>query len=314
MKAYYKTTFKSSESSVFGEIADPVADSGRLLIEVKAVSINPVDYKLNKANTRFLPGAVLPKIVGTDFAGVVVKAVEGDTRFNAGDKVYGATPIFFGKPGALAEFLVTDVANARHIPEGMSFIEAASLPVAALTALNGLRRCNVKQGTRLLINGATGGVGHFAVQLARVMGAHITATCSDDNKALAIELGADEAISYNQPLCTNGLPAFDAIFDAWGKMRFKDYSSCLKKGGTYASPLILYAPAAFTTLVQLFTGIRVTSSNMRKHPGDYEVIEDLFEKQKLKPLIAAVFPFEQTKSAFEMAEWGRPRGKVVVTL
>lgn len=314
MKAYYKSSFKSKDTSVVGEVAEPVAGPRQLLIEVKAVSVNPVDYKINNANTRMLPGATLPKIVGTDFAGIVIKAVDGDPRFKSGDRVYGSTPIFFGKPGAMAEYLATGAGNARHIPDGMSFEEAASLPVAALTALNGLRRCHVKQGTRLLINGATGGVGHFAVQLARAMGAHITASCSDENKTLALQLGADEVINYKQALKELNLPAFDAIFDAWGQMRFKDYSPCLLKGGTYASPLILYAPSVFTRLSQLFTGIRITSSNMRKRPGDYDTIEKLFAQQQLKPIIAAAFPFHRAREAFEMAEHGRPRGKVLVVM
>ncbi len=314
MKAYYKPSFSSSQHSFVGEIPDAVATPGQLLIQVKAVSVNPVDYKLNNMNTRFLPGAKLPKIVGTDFSGIVVKPAEGNTRFKAGDRVYGATPIFFGKPGALAEYLVTDAKNARHIPEGMSFRDAASLPVAALTALNGLRRCNVKKGSRLLINGATGGVGHFAVQIARAMGAHITASCSDENKAFALQLGANETISYKQSLKNAGLPAYDAVLDAWGQMKFKDYSSCIRKGGTYASPLILYAPVAFTKLTKLFTGIGITSSNMRKLPEDFDTIEQLFAENKLKPHIAAVFPLDYAKEAFEMAQNGRPRGKVIVAM
>ena len=167
MKAFYKSSFKKSEASIYGDLPDPVAGKDQMLIEVKAVSINPVDYKLNNADTRFLPGAKLPKIVGSDFAGIVRKPAEGQGGFKAGDRVYGAVPIFFGKPGSLSELLVTESKNARHIPDGMSFQEAASLPVAALTALNGLRRCRITAGSNFLINGATGGVGHFAVQIAK---------------------------------------------------------------------------------------------------------------------------------------------------
>ncbi len=156
MKAFYKLSFKKSDTGIYGDLPDPVATPNQMVIEVKAVSINPVDYKLNNANTGFLPGAQLPKIVGTDFAGIVRKTADGESKFKPGDRVYGATPIFMGKPGSLAEILLTEPKNARHIPEGMSFGEAASLPVAALTALNGLRRCGVKEGSKLLINGATG--------------------------------------------------------------------------------------------------------------------------------------------------------------
>ena len=188
MKAFYKLSFKKSATSIYGDLPDPVANRYQVLIEVKAVSINPVDYKINHADTRFIPGAKLPKIVGSDFAGIVRKPADGDSTFKAGDRVYGAVPIFFGKPGSLAELLVSESKNARHIPDGMSFQEAASLPVAALTALNGLRRCGITAGSNLLINGATGGVGHFAVQIAKAKGAFVTATCSEVNSELAMQL------------------------------------------------------------------------------------------------------------------------------
>jgi len=313
MKAFYKSSFSKSASSIYGDLPDPVANTKQLLIEVKAVSINPVDYKLNNADTKFLPGAKLPKIVGTDFAGIVIKAADGVSEFKIGDRVYGAVSIFLGKPGSLAELLVTEPKNARHIPEFMTFEEAASLPVAALTALNGLRRCGINTGSNLLINGATGGVGHFAVQIAKAKGAKVTATCSQKNSDLAKELGADVTIGYTAAEMANISVPFDAIFDAWGQMKYKDYSPILKKDGTYASPLILFAPAFMTNLIWLFTRKKITSSNMRKRPEDYVEIEKLFSEKKLKPVIEHIFPLEKASEAFEFAENGRPRGKIIIT-
>ncbi len=314
MKAFYKLSFKKSEKSIYGDLPDFVADKNQMLIEVKAVSINPVDYKLNNSDTGFIPGAKLPKIVGTDFAGIVRKPAEGNTTFKAGDRVYGAVPIFFGKPGSLAELLVTESKNARHIPEGMSFQEAASLPVAALTALNGLRRCRITAGSSLLINGATGGVGHFAVQIAKAKGAVITASCSEANSELAMQLGADKITGYRREDLANISVKYDAILDAWGQMKYKDIFRLLKKDGTYASPLILYAPAFVTNIVWLFSRIRITSSNMRKRAEDYEEVEKLFSEKKLKPLIENTFTLDKASEAFEFAENGKPRGKVIITL
>jgi len=314
MKAYYKLSFKKSETGVYGDLPDPVAGKDQMLIEVKAVSINPVDYKLFNANTGLLPGAKLPKIVGTDFAGIVRKPAVGDTKFKEGDRVYGAVSIFGGKPGSLAELLVTEPKNARHIPDGMSFQEAASLPVAALTALNGLRRCGVTAGSNLLINGATGGVGHFAVQIARATGAVITASCSSGNSGLAKQLGADKIIGYRQEDMKNVSDEYVAILDAWGQMKFKDIFRLLKKDGTYASPLLLLAPAFLTYIVWLFSRKKITSMNMRKREEDYEEIEKLFSEKKLKPVIENIFTLETASDAFEFAEKGRPRGKVIITL
>jgi len=312
MKAYYKSSFKKSAKGIYGELPDPVPNQKQMLIEVKAVSINPVDYKLNNADTRFLPGAKLPKIVGSDFAGIVRKPAEGDDKFKAGDRVYGAVPIFLGKPGALAELLVTESKNARLIPSDISFEQAASLPVAALTALNGLRRCGIKSGTNLLINGATGGVGHFAIQIAKAKGAIVTASCSEANRELAIQLGADEVTGYRREDMAAYSDLYDAIFDAWGQMKLKDIFRLLKKGGSYASPLILFAPACLTNTVQFFTRKKITSSNMRKRPEDYEEIERLFREKKLKPVIEKIFPPEKASEAFLFAEKGKPRGKVII--
>ena len=313
MKAFYKLSFKKSETSIYGDLPDPVAGKNQMLIEVKAVSINPVDYKLNNADTRFIPGAKLPKIVGSDFAGIVKKSAEDQDQFKEGDRVYGAAPIFLGRPGSLAGLLVTESKNARHIPDGMSFQEAASLPVAALTALNGLRRCGITAGSNLLINGATGGVGHFAVQIAKAKGAIVTASCSGGNSELAMQLGADKTIGYRREDLANISDAYDAIFDAWGHMKFKDVFRLLKKGGTYASPMILLAPAFFTQLVFLFSGKKITSSNMRKRTEDYDEIERLFREKKLIPFIENIFTLEKASEAFEFAEKGRPRGKVIIT-
>jgi NADPH:quinone reductase-like Zn-dependent oxidoreductase len=313
MKAFYKLSFNKAVSSIYGDLPDPVAGKNQLLIAVKAVSINPIDYKINNADTKFLPAAKLPKIVGTDFAGIVVKAAEGISEFKVGDRIYGAVPIFLGKPGSMAELLVTEPKNARLIPNDMSFEEAASLPVAALTALNGLRRCGVAKGSNLLVNGATGGVGHFAVQIAKAKGAIVTASCSQKNSELAKALGADLTIGYMAADMANISMPFDAVFDAWGQMKYKDYSRLLKKDSTYASPLILLAPAFVTKLIWLFTRKKITSSNMRKRPEDYAEIEKLFSQKKLKPVIEHIFSLEKAAEAFEMAEKGRPRGKVIIT-
>jgi NADPH:quinone reductase-like Zn-dependent oxidoreductase len=313
MKAYYKSSFNKSAKGIYGELPDPVPNQKQMLIEVKAVSINPVDYKLNNADTRLLPGAKLPKIVGSDYAGIVRKTAGGDATFKPGDRVYGAVPIFLGKPGSLAELLVTEPKNARHIPEGISFEQAASFPVAALTALNGLRRCGIKTGSNLLINGATGGVGHFAVQIAKAKGAFVTASCSEANREFAIKLGADKVIGYRQEDMATISDEYDAILDAWGQMKLKDIFRLLKKGGTYASPLILLAPAFVTNTVKFFTGKKITSSNMRKRPEDYEEIERLFNEKKLTPVIENIYPLEKASEAFIFAEKGKPRGKVIIT-
>ena len=186
------------------------------------------------------------------------------------------------------------------------------LPIAGLTALNGLRRTNVGKGTRVLINGATGGVGHFAVQMAKAKGAHVTATCSHDNFDLAKELGADEIYSYKGDSTIPDGTTFDAIMDAWGMMKYKEIYRLLRPDGIYASPLYMPWTALPALYVRLRYGRKMTSSNMRALPEDYAEVESLIESGKLKPLIENIFPLEQSAAAYDKAEFWKPRGKVII--
>jgi NADPH:quinone reductase-like Zn-dependent oxidoreductase len=314
MKAIYQTSYKKPESCIYGELPDPLAGKGQLLITIKAVSINPIDYKIKNGDLRFLIKSNFPKIVGSDYAGIVIETGPDVTGFIPGDRVYGAVPLFFGKQGALSELLSIDSKNARLIPDSMAFEEASALPVAALTALNGLRKCGIKKGDSILVNGATGGVGHFALQIAKSKGAVVTATCSNENSALAMELGADRTVSYKSPVETPEEGGFDAILDAYGKMSYPEIIRLLKKGGTYASPLFMPPSAIPAFFVRILTGRKLTSSNMRKLSEDYAEIERLFIDKKLRPVIENRYPLERTSEAFEKAEYGKPRGKVIVTI
>ena len=312
MKAFYQTSYKKTDLVNYGELPDPVPGSDQLLIQVKAASINPVDYKIRNGDLKLIVGSKFPKIVGSDVAGIV-KSVGSEVKgFKPGDSVYGAVPPFSGNPGSLAELVVIKPANLRQLPAGMSFEEAASLPVAALTASNGLRRCGIKEGSNVLINGATGGVGHFGVQIAKAKGAVVTATCSEANSELAKQLGADNIYGYKKEDLSGLTDKFDAIFDAFGKMDYSDVRRLLKRGGTYASPLFFpnsYFSALWTKLIY---GKKLTSANMRYLPEDYAEIEKLFAEKKLKPVIENRFPLEKTGGAFDVAENGKPRGKVIV--
>jgi NADPH:quinone reductase-like Zn-dependent oxidoreductase len=312
MKAYYSTSYGGSEGSLFGDYPDPVAGINQLLIEVKAVSINPVDFKIKRGDLKLLTGSKFPRIFGSDFAGIVKNTGSKATKFKSGDRVYGVTSVIFKKPGALAQLLAVDQKSARLIPEEISFEEAASLPIAALTALNGLRRCGVKSGTDVLINGGTGGVGHFAIQIAKAKGAVVTATCSAGNEELAKKLGADATIGYRGEDLEKTEKKFDAILDAYGKMDLKDVCRLLKRKGTYASTMA--GPSIFFTsfLVRLIYDKKLTSSNMRSRPDDKAEIEKLFREGKLKPVIENWFPLEKAADAFNLAEKGNPRGKIIV--
>jgi NADPH:quinone reductase-like Zn-dependent oxidoreductase len=314
MKAYYSTAYGGSEVSQYGDYPDPVPGNGQLLIEVKAVSLNPVDFKVKQGVARLMSGSKFPRIFGSDFAGVVKSAGTGATQFKPGDRVYGASPVLWGKPGALAQLLAIDQKYARAIPEQISFEEAASLPIAALTALNGLRRCGVTEGKEVLINGGTGGVGHFAIQIAKAKGAIVTATCSKSNSDLALKLGADKTMGYSSEELAGCDMKFDAILDAYGKMDYNDVCRLLKKGSVYATTQIKPFLFFSSLLTQLLYGKKLTSSNLRSEPEDMAEMEKLFLDKKLYPVIENFFTLDHSAEAFELAENGRPRGNIIIRI
>jgi NADPH:quinone reductase-like Zn-dependent oxidoreductase len=312
MKAYYLKSYNNTDGSVYGTLPDPIPGKDQILVSVKAVSINPIDFKIKNGDLRLIVGSSFPKVIGSDFSGIVEKCGEEIKGFKQGDRVYGAIPVIQRKQGALAEYVITETRYTRHIPEGVSFEEAASLPVAALTALNGLRRCGVRQGTEILINGATGGVGHFAVQIARSKGAVITATSSSENAGLATKLGADFTSGYKKEDLKKIEKKFDAILDAYGKMDTEDICRLLKPGGTYATTLFFGAKPLYAFLVRLIFRKKLTSANMRSLPEDYSEIENLITGKQVIPLIENIFPLEKASEAFNFAENGKPKGKIIV--
>ena len=314
MKAYYSTAYGGHEASLLGDLPDPAAGAGQLLIEVKAVSINPVDWKIKQGVARLVTGFRFPRIFGADFAGIVRETGGRVAGFTQGDRVYGSRSIVFNRYGALAELRAVEQEYIRPLPEGMTFEEAASLPVAALTALNGLRKCGVGAGTRVLINGGTGGVGHFAIQIARARGAAVTATCSKANSDLARSLGADVVMGYSDEELAGCNTKFDAILDAYGKMKPSLVRHLLKRGGTYASTLYIPPPYLSILLTKLIHGKHLTSANMRRRPEDWQELEELHASGRLRPLIENFFPLAKAADAFDLAVNGKPRGKIIVTV
>jgi NADPH:quinone reductase-like Zn-dependent oxidoreductase len=314
MKAAYITRYGGTEVIKVGDLPDPETGDNQILVEVKVVSINPVDYKTISGIARIISGFKFPKTIGSDFAGVVRKAGSAVKDFKEGDRIYGSSPVIFRKPGMMAELAAIETVYARHLPDSITFEDAASLPIAALTALNGLRKCGVSEGKIVLINGATGGVGHFALQIAKAKGAFVTASCSEKNGAFAKSLGADEVLDYSKNDMSKSVRKFDAILDAYGKMNYGDIIRLLKKKGTYASTLF-FPPLSFLALhTRILFNIKMTSANMRRLPEDYSEMEKLLLDKKIKPVIDKIFTLEKTAEAFDYAEKRKPKGKVLVKI
>jgi NADPH:quinone reductase-like Zn-dependent oxidoreductase len=296
----------------YGDLPDPAPRRGEVRVAVHAASINPVDWKLRGGMARHLPGQSLPRPFGIDFAGVVNAVGEGAGELAVGDRVYGIVVTMFGHPGSHAELVTVPVGRVRPMPAGLDFVEAAALPVAALTALNGLRQAGERAGKRVLVNGATGGVGHFAVQLARAGGATVTAVCSARNADRARALGAAKVLDYLTDDFTVGSDRYDLILDAHAGVGFARAAKVLERGGAYAATLPTPSLMVRSLASALLPIGRGYVANMRGNPEDYAELERQLAAGKVKPIVEHVFPLAEAAKGFALAEAGGVVGKVVL--
>jgi NADPH:quinone reductase-like Zn-dependent oxidoreductase len=312
MKAFYATAWGGPEVMSYGDLADPTPGHGQVRVAVHATSINPVDWKIRSGIVRWLPGQTLPRPFGTDFAGVVDAVGSGVSSLAMGDRVYGIVVTMFGHPGAHAEFVNVPANRLRRMPDDLGFVQAAALPVAALTALNGLRLAEQRAAKRVLVNGATGGVGHFAVQIARVRGASVTAVCSAGNAERARALGAEAVLDYRTQDFAQGNERYDLVFDAHASVGYSRASRVLAPAGAYASTLpspALLIRAFASSILPVGRGY---VANMRAHPEDYAELERLLAAGQVKPIVEHVYPLAEAAKAFAVTEAGGVVGKVVV--
>lgn len=301
------------------EVAKPVPNDGEILIKVIATTVAAGDYRLRKADpflARLFNGLWKPRriqILGFELAGVVESTGSGVTRFKAGDAVYAACGFGFG---AYAEYkCLPENGSVALKPVNMTFEEAAAVPVGAYTALQFLRKGGIQRGSRVLVYGASGSVGTYAVQLSKHFGAEVTGVCSTSNVELVSSLGADRVIDYTQEKFTGDGPAYDIIFDTVGKSPF---SACVKRltpNGFYLravhmSPL----PLIHGTWVNVTSGKKVIGGTAKENAEDLMYLKELIEAGELRSVIDRRYPLEQAPEAHCYVEQGHKKGNVVLTV
>jgi NADPH:quinone reductase-like Zn-dependent oxidoreductase len=318
MKAAVYRTYGPPEVVHVETIAAPTLGpehADRVLIKVHASSVNPFDYLHRRGYLPVRPsnGWLRPKepVLGVDVAGVVAAVGANVTRFQVGDAVFG------GAFASHAEYVRSRESSLSRLPDNLSFQEAAAVPVAALTALQALQNvAKLKAGQRVLINGAAGGVGHFAVQLAKVFGAEVTAVCSTTNQQWVQSLGADHMIDYTREDFTKNGQRYDLILDAVAKRTYADCKPSLSKTGMYITenplkPGLQPLQVAFALLTKdKRIGIHLAVSNTQ----DMDTLRELIEARKLRPVIETVYPLEQIAIAHRHVEAGHTKGKVVIDI
>ncbi|HEY0528142.1 MAG TPA: NAD(P)-dependent alcohol dehydrogenase [Gemmatimonadaceae bacterium] len=319
MKAIMYREFGSPDVLQVEEVAQPVPGDGEVLIAVRAAAVNMFDWYMVRGKPRvvrlILGGQ--PKPLGVDLAGVVEAVGRDVKRFTPGDHVFGTGRSKSVRPrtGSFAEYVCVgeDLVTAK--PGNATFEEAASVPMAGLTALQGLRNhAAVKAGQRVLINGASGGIGTFAVQIAKVFGAEVTGVCSASNVDMVRRIGADHVIDYSRQSFTDGALRYDVIIDIVGNKSWAECRRMLTPRGKYiavggpparALPLLLREP---------FTRGKLTTFVARANRDDLDVFRELIESGRVTPVIDRSYPLEETAEAVRYVAAGHTRGKVVLTI
>jgi NADPH:quinone reductase-like Zn-dependent oxidoreductase len=316
MKAFVYERYGPPENLRMAEVDQPTPNDDEVLVKVLAASVNAADWHMLRGKplfSRATLGLLRPKhqILGVDIAGQVEAVGSDVTGFQAGDQVY-ANLLDHGY-GGFAEQVAVPVGVVASKPATLSFEEAAAVPMAATTALQGLGRHGPLQpGQRVLINGATGGVGSFAVQLAKAAGAEVTAVTSTGNLDLVRCLGADHVVDYTTTDALGGGRRYDRILDTVGNRSVRDLKRALVAGGKAAV-------TGFTSLrrllgVSLRGGTDVAGVQAHVATGDLELLSELIEAGKLRPRIDRRYRFAEVPAAIAYLEHGHARAKVVVAM
>lgn len=312
MQAAVFTRYGGNEVVEVTDIPLPVPGPAEVLVRVRAASVNPVDWKVRDGQAKIITGSKFPKVLGCECAGEVVETGSRAVRLRKGDRVVMYTSV--KRLGAFAEFACAAEDRVYPIGEGISFEQAACLPIAGLTALQSLRdHGRTGAGKRVLINGASGGVGHFAVQIAKIFGAEATAVTSSRNIDFVKRLGADKVIDYIKEDFTRGSERYDLVFDAVSMSSFSDCKKVLTSTGIYVNTL----PNA-TIVMQLLTGFlpgrKARSMWVRPSSTDIAWMMEQIESGKVRVVIEHAYPLDRIKDALAASEGGRTRGKIVVSV
>jgi NADPH:quinone reductase-like Zn-dependent oxidoreductase len=319
MKAIIYREFGSPDVLRLEEVARPDPGEGEVLIAVRAAAVNMFDWYMVRGKpsvVRLILGGQ-PKPLGVDLAGVVEAVGPDVKRFTPGDHVFGTGRAKSVRPrtGSFAEYVCVAEDLIAAKPHNATFEQAASVPMAGLTALQGLRdHAFVKRGQNVLINGASGGIGTFAVQIAKVFGAEVTGVCSTRNVDMVRRIGADHVIDYTRESFTEGALRYDIIIDIVGNKSWAECRRMLTPHGKYIAVGGPPARALPLMLREPFTRGKLTTFVARANVDDLNVFRELIESGGVTPVIDRSYALEETAEAVRYVAAGHTRGKVVLTI
>ncbi|WP_214627063.1 NADP-dependent oxidoreductase [Paenibacillus agaridevorans] len=312
------------------DIPMPAVGDHDVLAEIHAASINPLDLLVRDGKLRVLLKYDMPHVLGYDFSGIVIQVGRKVTKFNIGDEIYGRP----SKGGAFAEYISLHENDIALKPKNLSFAEAASIPLVGLTSYQVLHeRLKLSAGQKVLIQAGSGGVGTFAIQLAKAMGLYVATTTSEAGAQLVESLGADRIINYKTEQFDTLLQGYDAVFDTKGGETLEKAFKIVRKQGQIVS--VVGPPNArfgeeeragfvktnlFRLIARKITklekkhNVKYSFLFMKPNGRQLEILSQWIESGKIKPVIDRMFPFEEAQKAMEYSESGRAKGKLILKI
>lgn len=321
MKAFVYREYGATDVLKLDHVEKPTPKDGEIVVRVRAVSLNKADLYFLKGEPfmlRLENGLQKPKrtILGADISGVVEAVGKNVKQYKLGDEVFA--DLSSSGLGGLAEYVCAKESAFAHKPTNLSHEEAAAVPMAAVTALQSLKKGNIKAGQKVLINGASGGVGTFAVQIAKSFDTEVTAVCSSKHIENARSLGADHTIDYNKENFTKNGKRYDLILATNGYHTLADYKRALTTNGVYVCSggalKQIFESIILGNLATIGTNKKMTNLSAKPNQDDLIFVKQLIESGKVKSFVEKTYPFEQTPEAFRHLAQGHASGKIVIKI
>ncbi len=293
---------------VNNDVAKPSASEGQVLVEVYAASLNPFDWKVREGMTKGYLNLEFPILMGGDFAGVIKELGQNVFGFKVGDEVFGQAAAYGGGSGSFAELAVANTDKIAVKPNGLDFLQAASLPLVGVSALQALEtHINLKKDQKILIIGGAGGIGSIAIQIAKALGAYAAASAGSDDLDYVKSLGADEVYDYKENFWEK-IHEFDAVFDTAGKETDKAFR-VVKKGG-----VVVWMTGNPDLELAKKLEVQAIAQNSEGNRERLTRLAQLVQDGKVKAQVDKVFSLDEVKEAFTHLETGHPRGKAVLKI
>ncbi len=313
MKAAILTSYGTAEVLEISDVPKPQLQADEVLVHVHAAAVNPKDTFIRKGRFRWFSGDRFPMLAGFDFAGEVSEVGAMVKVTKVGDAVYGMLDGWQG--GTFAEYVAVKANQLSQKPEILTFEEAAAMPLVSLTALQALRdKARIKEGQEVCINGASGGVGSMAVQIANIHKAIVTAISAKHNHDFLHQLGAIECIDYHHADITKNEPRFNIFFDVFGNQRFKAIKPILKDSGVWVSTVV--QPHVFLSVAKtmFFSRKKAKLVVVKSSREDLTKVREWVEAGEFKPIVHEIYPLEKIREAYAQQETKHTRGKVVIRI